>query len=189
MGEESSIKNLAGYISLVLFILIENPFIKLGLAIFYILLSLINGMRIKILPNLILFVSITIINLFVPQGQILLKWHSITITRDALFSGIEKSSLLIGLMYLSKNITFSSIKIPGRAGYVIRDTFHYFNQLSSGERITKGDIIKQIDKKLLNLTSIKDGETINSSNNKKLLYIILLLTLIAFTLDKFLLSF
>lgn len=146
-------------------------------------------MRIKLLPNIILLMSITVINLFVPQGQVLYTWKSIIITKEALYSGIEKSALLIGLMYLSKNITFSHIKIPGRAGVVIRDTFHYFNQLSSGERIGKTNIINQIDNKLMGLTPISNLEQQHNNKASNYLYIIMIITVIAFLLDNFLLNF
>lgn len=189
MDKESQIKNIAGYISIILFIFINNPFLKLLLAVFYILFSALRGMKIKILPNLTIFLSIIIINILVPQGLILYRLGPIIITRESLFSGIEKSSLLIGLLYLSRNISLINIKLPGRAGIIIRDTFHYFNQLTEGERISPKNLISQIDKKLMALTPINycaDNKKKVATNN---LYILSLVTGIIFALDNILFNF
>lgn len=189
MDKESPITHIAGYLSIALFLFIEHPFLKLFLAIFYIVFSLLSGMKVKIMPNLILFSSLILINLLVPQGEVLFELSYIIITKDALFNGIEKSSLLIGLLYLSKNISFSNIKIPGRPGIIIRDAFYYFNQLSSGDRIKPVKILEQIDQKLVELKPPEESLQNDNKPISKTLYFLMGITLITFTLDKFFLTF
>ncbi len=156
------------------------------MAILYLLLSFLSGSKVKILPNVVLFNSIMLITILSPEGLILTTIGPLVITKGAIYSGIGRSSLLIGLLYLSKNISMSNIKFSGKLGLIIRDTFHYFNQLTSGDRVKFSNFLIQIDEKLLNLKPYSLGEN-NSTIIPKLnfSYITFIITLILFLLDKF----
>ncbi|OQY37724.1 MAG: hypothetical protein B6229_07795 [Spirochaetaceae bacterium 4572_7] len=124
-----------------------------------------NGTKIRILPNLILSLSIIGINIISPSGLVLLDLGFIEITKGALRTGIDKSAMLIGLLYLSKNISNIDVKLPGEFGLTLRDTFYYFSQLTNGERVTFNGIMGQIDNKLLNLQPYSGSDVKNSKQN------------------------
>lgn len=190
MDKEFNIKYLAGFFTIVIFLLINNPLIRLFMACIFILISFLSGSKVKLKPNLILFISITIITILSPEGLVLFSIGSLKITKGALLTGIDRSSLLIGLLYLSKNISMSNIKFSGKIGIIIRDTFHYFNQLTSGEQVKFKNLIPQLDNKLLSLTpyNLKDY-SVENTKKRNSNYIILFLTLILFLLDKLLYNF
>ncbi|MBN2619147.1 MAG: hypothetical protein JXR64_12610 [Spirochaetales bacterium] len=140
-------------------------------------------MRIKIIPNIILLFSVIIINLLYPFGRVLFYLGPLRITLESLLSGIQKGSLLIGLMYLSKNISISSIKIPGEVGLLIKDTFYYFNQFTQGDKVKFKTFITDIDNKLLALSNTKPVESEIIRKNRNNTLIIFSTTLILFILD------
>ncbi|MGL1894406.1 MAG: hypothetical protein OCD02_22435 [Spirochaetaceae bacterium] len=189
MDKELNIRNLISLLTILLFIFIENPIIKLVLVILYILIASLSGIRVKILPNVILLTTIVFINLLSPLGQIIYTLGPLNITLGALSSGIERGALLIGLLYLSKSMNMSNIKLPGSFGILIRDTFFYFSQLTTGDKIKFKSMISDIDIKLLNLKpySEKSGNIISSKKNPYV-YISFILTIIIFTIDKFILT-
>lgn len=98
-----------------------------------------------------LLLTLTILEQFTPRGLVLYTLGPFNITKGSLESGLFKSSLLIGTIYLSKIITSGTIKLPGKIGILIADIFSYFNQLSSGSKITPKNLINDLDNKLLNL--------------------------------------
>lgn len=189
MAEEYIINTILSIITMLLFIFINNPLIKTILALFYITVSLINGSKVKILPVLLMFLTIITINIMTPGGLVIFELGSFSITKGALFRGLGRSSLLIGILYLSRNISLTTIRIPGSFGFLIRDTFHYFSQLSSGERIRAKYLIEDLDKKLLNLKSFSP-EASQTSDTEKRKHVILplcaVMTIIMFTIDNIL---
>ncbi len=110
-----------------------------------------------------------------------------------MLSGIDKASLLIGLLYLSKNTSSINIKIPGELGLIIKNTFLYFSQLTNNNQINlknKSEIFLRLDNMLLDLKPDIDS----TSNVKNLIvknssYFVLIVSLIIFTLDNFLFTF
>lgn len=171
-------------ISILLFLLINNPIIKLTLALLYIVISIINGQKVKILPNVLLFISIVIISFLTPYGKILLQWGPIVITKEAILSGTGKASLLIGMIYISRTLTLENIRLKGSLGGVIEDTFLYFNQLTKGNRITIKNFMKEIDGRLLGLQKGKiDSQSEKIRTKSKSGYVILTITILLFALD------
>ncbi len=191
MDKEYFIKLITGLLPILLFLLITNPLLKLLMAVIYIIYSIFSGFRVKLLPNIILLFSIILINLLSPQGLILFKIGPQAITKGALLSGINRASILIGLLYISKNISLKSVKFRGVAGEIISDTFFYFNQLTSGNRVVFKNFMDQIDTKLMELTHIKDEKTTNTNiktNNTNKFFLLIATTLILL-IDKYLLTF
>ncbi len=145
-----------------------------------------EGKKVKLLPNIMVCFTVVFISLLSPYGQILFNLGPLPLTKGAIISGIDKASLLIGLIYLSKNILNIQVKFPGYFGSLLRDTFHYFNQLTNSEKITKKNIISQIDEKLLNLKPyFPKIQELKASNDKGLKFNIIttLLTTFFFILD------
>lgn len=173
-----------GLITLTLFIFISNPIIKLITASLYLIISRLSHMRVKIVPNIVLFLSILIINILYPFGEVLYEIGPITITKDSLLVGISRASLLMGLIYLSRNMSLEKLSIPGEIGLIIKDVFYYFNKFTSGQRVGFRTFIQDIDHKLLTIDD--DLPTDKKSSIIKVIWIIpiiFLLTTILFFVD------
>jgi hypothetical protein len=111
-----------------------------------------SGKKIRILPPLIMLVSITLLNLFTPIGRVLVSFRRISVTAGALRLGIHKALTLIGLIYLSRAAVRSDLSLPGRFGSIITRTFYYFDQVNETWRtIPKQPVIKRLDALLFHI--------------------------------------
>ncbi len=108
--------------------------------------------RIHLLSPLFLTIFVTFFALLSPLGKVITTVSSLKITKDALFLGLHKSAILIGMVFLSQTIVSYKISFPGRAGDFLRLLFFYYDKLTSQAlSFAKGHIIEQIDQKLLSL--------------------------------------
>ena len=173
---------ICGVLSIPGFLIQNNTILMAVEAAVFILLSVIIGKRFKPLPVIIMAAGIIAANLFTPYGRILFHIGSLNITFGALMSGIEKSSAVIGLIYISRFSVRKGLKLPGRLGELLSGVFFYFERLTTGKRIERGNIIRQLDLMLIELGNT--GTTENKSpGNEKIVpgardYIIALLPLI-----------
>lgn len=87
--------------------------------ILIILLSCLRRNRFRILPNLMLIIGVTLIQLIQPIGQVWFLIGSWAITKGALLAGLQKSLYLIGLVYISRYITAGTLLLPGKFGKLI----------------------------------------------------------------------
>ena len=116
------------------------------------LASFVRRKKIRIVPSVLLTACVTFFTLLSPLGKTLTIIRSFRITQDALFIGLQKSAVLVGMVFFSQTIVSYNITLPGKAGRLIADVLFWFNQLTV-QRISfkKGHIIAQIDEILCNL--------------------------------------
>ena len=98
-------------------------------AVLFLFLSFLRGRRIKPLLILSFFAGITAIHVLTPYGRVLYDAGFLEITEGALKSGLQKSGLLVGLIYLSQFSVDSRIYFPGRLGGVVGRVFFYFERI------------------------------------------------------------
>lgn len=123
------------------------------------------GKRIRLLPPLIMLVSITLLNIFTPIGKVLFSVGRFSITLGALRLGLQKALTLIGLIYLSRATVRSDLRLPGKFGSIITKTFYYFDQIyEKWSTIPRQPIIKRLDALL---TSIYGQERLSEENNRE----------------------
>ncbi len=109
--------------------------------------------KVKILPSLLIFVSIVFFSLLQPQGKVLFSIFSFDITSAALLSGVQKAFLLTLMVVISRIFITSSFRLPGKAGLFMNRVFQYL-ALLTGKRIEKGNwksVFKAIDNRLLSV--------------------------------------
>lgn len=184
MDKEYNIKNLINIVPILLFILIKEPLYIFTLLIFYIAISIIYKVKIKPIPNITMFFSILLIQLITPYGEVLFEVGNIYITKGALFRGIKKASLFVGMIHLSRNLNLEPVNLRGKLGSLISDTFYYLTQLTTGDSVRPKNLIDDLDKKLLNLKNVKNSSTKENRSNKSTKgYLFLVITIIIFTID------
>jgi heptaprenyl diphosphate synthase len=115
----------------------------------FMILSAVAGKRVKVLPNVVMITSIVAAHLLTPVGEVLWRVAGVPVTRGALVNGLEKSALLIGMIYLSRFSIRPGVKLPGRIGSMLSLVFVYFEQTLAGERLRRGNIIEQIDERII----------------------------------------
>ncbi|MBN1647903.1 MAG: hypothetical protein JW874_07715 [Spirochaetales bacterium] len=143
---------LAGILSIPPFLFINSLWLKLGLLLFYYLLSLLNGKRIKIVYFAVLSLFIVFFELLIPAGKILLEAGPLKITDGALRRGLWKAATLVGLVFISLSTIRKDIRIPGGAGILFGKTFYYFEKLlQSKNRIKVKKFIPSIDEVLYSI--------------------------------------
>lgn len=121
-------------------------------ALFLMLLQLLLGRRIKILPNLVMLLSITTLNLFQPFGRILVTLFSLPVTQGALELGFRRSFTLIGLIYLSRFMVISRPRFPGRLGRLLSLQFTYYEGfLTRRVSLRPSVIVESLDELLCEL--------------------------------------
>jgi hypothetical protein len=153
----ANIRLFTGLLALPAILLQDNPFGVMLQAVYVIVLALIHGRKFRLLPNLILMLSVSSAHLLQPNGYLIVSIGSFPITLGALLLGLRKAFTLIALLYLSHYMVTGRPEFPGRLGKVISLQFYYFDKITSGWReITpKRPFIKAVDTLMLNLTEEK----------------------------------
>lgn len=120
-------------------------------AVFFVLTLLRRG-KVLILPSILITLGIVFFALLSPAGKVLLTIKSFNITQEALYSGLHRSGILVGMVFLSQFAVSSKLHFPGKIGFFLSQMFTYFDALTA-QRISlkPGTIIESIDEKLLKI--------------------------------------
>lgn len=125
-----------------------------SLAILFFILASIKRKKIKILPSILITLSITFFALLIPHGQVLLTIGSLRITLDSLLLGLKRSGILVGMVFFSQFLISPKIKLPGKAGIFLKQVFFWLEKLTSIKISFKpGHIIESIDSRLCEIWS------------------------------------
>ena len=117
--------------------------------IFFVLVC-IKYRRVKILPSILIVLSITFFSLLTPTGEVLLTIGSFKITESSLLLGLRRSGILCGMVFFSRIIVNSNMKFGGKIGNKLTEVFYFLNKLTEEKLLLKkGHIIESIDERLL----------------------------------------
>ena len=123
-----------------------------GTVIFYILTMFKRGGKVRLLPSFFMTLGVTFFALLSPYGKVLFSFGSFRITQDALVTGLRKSGILAGMVFLSQFAVSPRLYLPGRIGRFLGSVFAAFNELTA-KRIDfkRGHVIEALDSRLLDL--------------------------------------
>ncbi len=120
--------------------------------IIFMILQIIRGERIRMLPNIIMIVSVTALNLLQAHGRVLFTLWPLPITQGALEIGLRKALTLIALIYLSRFMVSGKPRFPGRIGMLLSMQFSYYNQfLQHRLSLKPGQIVSSLDALLVRM--------------------------------------
>ena len=119
------------------------------LAAEFMILSVASGKRVRVLPNVIMISGVVAANLITPIGEVLWTVAGFRVTKGALMNGLEKSSLLIGMIYISRWSVRKGFLLPGRLGSLLSLVFFYFEKTLEGERLRRGRLLERIDERVI----------------------------------------
>jgi hypothetical protein len=112
-------------------------------------LSLFRRGRAAVLSPFLILCFITFFNLFTPYGKILLRIGSFAVTDGALFQGLRRAEVLVGMVFLSQFALDPRIALAGGAGKFLSQMFAAFNRITA-EKISLNprQILVAVDNRL-----------------------------------------
>lgn len=109
--------------------MIQTIILWIFVILFFILAS-IKRKKVKILPSILVTITITFLALLSPYGKVLLTLGSFKITSDSLILGLRRSGILAGMVFLSQIIISPKIKLPGKLGKFLKQVFYWLEKLT-----------------------------------------------------------
>ncbi len=142
----------AGLLTMIAVGVEKDPYTRGVLALIMIINSLIGGKKFKLLPNVIILVSLIAVHLLTPYGKVIYTIGSFPITLGAIERGAGRGFMLITLLYASRMYLSPKLQLPGYFGRLLGETFTYFEILrESDHKIHPKTFIQDIDIRLLEL--------------------------------------
>ena len=163
---ENNIWFIISLLSMFVFFFIKEIYILwIAVFLFFILACYRKKKIVKVIPSIVITVTVTFFALLSPYGKVLFTLGSWRITEDALFSGLHRSGILVGMVFLSQCAVSKNIKLPGRVGKFLTSMFKIFDKLTSKRvEIKPGKIISSIDERLC---EISDSLILDNSFSEK----------------------
>lgn len=140
----------AALIIMIAFLFITDVRIKAALTVAFYLAARIRRRKVRILPSLIIIVTVTAAALLSPAGRVLVRLGSFPVTLGALETGLSRALTLVGMVFLSQYGTSGKVKLPGKAGVLLESVFNWFGVLTA-KRLSfkKGKVISTLDEHLM----------------------------------------
>ena len=91
---------------------------------------ILQGGRFRIVPNLMLVSGIVLAYIIRPAGKVIFMLLEFPVTQGALISGLSRSLMLIGLIYISRLSVSSKLNFKGAFGNLIGRVFYYFEAIT-----------------------------------------------------------
>ena len=126
-------KLILGLLFIPAFLLQQSILIRSIQFIIIIAVYISQGGKFRIVPNLILFSGIVFAYIIRPSGKVLFMLFEFPVTKGALFSGLTRSLMLIGLIYISRLSVSSKLDFKGAAGNLVGRVFYYFEAITFGQ--------------------------------------------------------
>ena len=119
----------------------------------FLFLCWLSGKKNNLLMTMLVILGIVAINLLVPYGRVLFSIGNFDISSGALTMGIKRAVTLEGLIMLSRLSIRPDLKLIGRFGELISESFRFFTVImDSRKRITRKNFISDIDRLMLDLS-------------------------------------
>ena len=161
----STLRLISGAFIIVGILLAQSLTLRFCMTVFIIILALNSGRKFRLLPNLILLVSISLAHTLTPNGLVLFSIGSYPITLGSLTTGANKALLLISFIYASHYMMSTRPQIPGKLGAMISLQFYYFDRLTTKwhQIEKKTPLIGAIDQLLLGIEDDMEGQPVKQT--------------------------
>lgn len=120
-----------------------------GFVILFFIFASIKRKKIKILPSLIITITVTFFALLSPYGKAILTIGSFKITLESLLLGLRRSGILVGMVFLSQILISPKLYLPGKAGKFLKQVFYWLEKLTEVRiKFKPNQIIENLDTRL-----------------------------------------
>ena len=167
-----------GLLTLPAFLFQEKLLYRALDGVFFLILAIWAGKRIRPLLALLLLASVTLFALLVPNGRVVFTIMGLPVTEGAMNMGLSRGILLLGLFYLSKFTVVRGLVLPGRAGRGIARVLMYFERFTENYLlISVRDLPGSLDTLLLKVSETRaaDEESAHAARGRRMPLIVPLL--------------
>ncbi|MCQ2573741.1 MAG: Gx transporter family protein [Treponema sp.] len=134
----------------------KNLILVYSLMAAFAVVVLIKKKRIRILPSIIIILSVTVLSLFNPYGKILYTFGKWNITWGAMEAGLLRSGKLCAMVFMSQSAVDKNMKLPGKFGAFLERVFGTVAQLTEEKvKVEKGKTIGSFIDSLICSVDIK----------------------------------
>ncbi len=155
-----NIRLITGLVLIPAFLIGSNLLIIAMQTVLFIVLALLHGRKIRVVPTVIMLITIPLMNLLQENGRILLSIGALTVTAGALEIGVEKALTLIGLIYLSQFMVSGNPRFPGTFGRLLSLQFSCFDLITrTWKRPERGRFIASLDDVLYTMDQTMHART------------------------------
>lgn len=172
-AKDSSISIISLLLSGLAVMMIKTPEIAFIAFLLALTFQHLAGRKIKLLPHIVILLTMVFSSLLTPMGEVLISIGSIAITKDSLLIGIQKALSLSAGVSISQG--YSQIIDPGKG--IIGKTLNYFTALLASFRDIEESSLLEKTRKVLSLQYL---ETSNEKKNTNIKSFILTLYSLAF---------
>lgn len=152
MRSKNNLPMLFGLSMIPAIVFTDSVWILSAQLLFLLTLHKVQGRKIKLLPNIIMIASISVLNLLQANGKVLYYLGDFPVTEGALVIGLRKAFLLIELIYLSQYMVSRNPVFPGKAGALLSLQFSYFNRLMKNRfSLHPGRFMKDVDEMIITM--------------------------------------
>ena len=149
-----------GLLMIFFLVFLGLPQIKLVVFAVALVLCVLDKIRMHIVSTILTSLCIILVNLFPPFGFVIFEVHlfdmiPIILTKEALLQGIEKVILFEGLLYTSKWMLKSELKLGGTFGNLLQKSLFVFQRLMTCKKEIKiTNLVGSVDSVLLSLNRL-----------------------------------
>ncbi|MDR1950329.1 MAG: hypothetical protein LBQ38_13125 [Spirochaetaceae bacterium] len=144
---------LAGFCAMPALLFNPSPLFRVAQFLFFWFLLWLSGKKNNPLITIFTFLGILVCNLLVPYGRVLFSLGVFKITAGSLLTGLHRAATLEGLFMLSRLSIRPDLRLPGRFGALIGESFRLFALITERKhRITRSNFAADIDGLLIELS-------------------------------------
>jgi hypothetical protein len=146
-----------GAVMALLFLFIPSMPVCAAMFVFFCILAWLSGKKINVLVTISVMAGIVFFNLLAPYGKVLAELGPFRITQGSLLAGVRKALVLEGLVLLSGACVHRNLRLPGKIGRILADSFRLLEQMRERKStIRPGHIIEGIDRLMLEMETNKE---------------------------------
>lgn len=149
---------LAAMVILPAYLLHEDLVVRVAQVVLLAAAALLAGKRIFWLYFASVTLAVTAIHLLIPTGRVLFDLGPLPVTSGALRAGLFKGLSINGLVFLSLAGVRADLRLPGRLGPLVGDTFFAFEMIMARRpRLSRSGVIPAVDALLTQISGELGG--------------------------------
>ena len=116
------------------FLFLRNVLVEwICVFVFFIAASIKRKHVVSILPSMFVTITLVALALFTPSGKVLYTFGNFRVTAGSLLNGLQRSGLLVGMVFLSQCAISPQLQLPGKFGSLVQDVLQYAEKLTQSK--------------------------------------------------------
>ena len=113
------------------FLFMRNVYVEwICVAVFFIAASIKRKRIVKLLPSVFVTLTVILLALLTPSGKVLYSIGTWRITQGSLINGLQRSGILVGMVFLSQCAISPDLHLPGKFGALLQQVLLYASKLT-----------------------------------------------------------